>query len=91
MASETEYQYDHDMYSSLNSSRTSTPSIPENFHSVCQKRKLMEQELETYTDSIDHTQVLIKNLERQGLQNHPIYINHCTMIQGLHQQRERIS
>ncbi|GFS95384.1 hypothetical protein NPIL_598801 [Nephila pilipes] len=67
MASETEYQPDHDMYSSPNSSRASTPSIPENFHSACQQRKLFEQELKTYTDSIDHTQVHVKNLERRGL------------------------
>ncbi|GFT08455.1 hypothetical protein NPIL_204591 [Nephila pilipes] len=91
MASEIEYQPDHDMYSSPNSSRVSTPSIPENFHSICQQRKLIEQELKTYTDSKDHTQVLIKNLEIQGLQNYPIYTNHCAMIQGLLQQRLRLS
>ncbi|GFT57695.1 hypothetical protein NPIL_519111, partial [Nephila pilipes] len=63
MESENESLPDHDMSSNPSSSRASTPFIPEHFHSVCRRRKLIEQELKTYTDSIDHTEILIKNLE----------------------------
>ncbi|GFT28248.1 hypothetical protein NPIL_101451 [Nephila pilipes] len=59
MESENESLHDHDMSSNTSSSRASTPSIPEHFHSACQRRKLIEQELKTYTDSIDHTEILM--------------------------------
>ncbi|GFS60346.1 hypothetical protein NPIL_536441, partial [Nephila pilipes] len=91
MESENESLQDHDMSSNASSSRASTPSIPEHFHSACLRRKLIEQELKTYTDSIDHTEILMKNLERQGLLDHPIYTNHRTMIHGLRRQRDRLS
>ncbi|GFS67915.1 hypothetical protein NPIL_339871 [Nephila pilipes] len=91
MESENESLHDHDMSSNASSSRASTPSIPEHFHSACQRRKLIEQELKTYTDSIDHTEILMKNLERQGLLDHPIYTNHRTMIHGLRRQRDLLS
>ncbi|GFU00455.1 hypothetical protein NPIL_395111 [Nephila pilipes] len=87
MESENESLQDHVMSSNASSSRASTPSIPEHFHSACLRRKLIEQELKTYTDSIDHTEILMKNLERQGLLDHPIYTNHRTMIHGLRRQR----
>ncbi|GFT99884.1 hypothetical protein NPIL_663901 [Nephila pilipes] len=77
MESDLESLPDQDMSSHSSSSRASTPT---HFHSSCQRKKLIELELKTYTDSIDHTQILIKNLERQGLQNHPIYTNNCKMI-----------
>ncbi|GFT89315.1 hypothetical protein NPIL_147761, partial [Nephila pilipes] len=82
---------EQDMSSHSSSSRASTPTQPESFHSTCQRKKLIELELKTYTDSIDHTQILIKNLELQGLQNHPIYTNNCKMIQGLIHQRELLT
>ncbi|GFT08582.1 hypothetical protein NPIL_1201 [Nephila pilipes] len=91
MESDLESLPDQDMSSNSSSSRASTPTQPENFYSTCQKKKLIELELKTYTDSIDHTQILIKNLERQGLQNHPIYTNNCKMIQGLIHQRELLT
>ncbi|GFU14839.1 hypothetical protein NPIL_309351 [Nephila pilipes] len=91
MESDLESLPDQDMSSHSSSSRASTPTQPENFYSTCQKKKLIELELKTYTDSIDHTQILIKNLERQGLQNHPIYTNNCKMIQGLIHQRELLT
>ncbi|GFT77985.1 hypothetical protein NPIL_302581, partial [Nephila pilipes] len=91
MESENESLQDHDMSSNASSSRASTPSIPEHFHSACLRRKLIEQELKTYTDSIDHTEILMKNLERQGLLDHPIYTNHRTMIHGLRRQRDLLS
>ncbi|GFU54366.1 hypothetical protein NPIL_471001 [Nephila pilipes] len=91
MESENESLSDQDMSSNPSSSRASTRSIHEHFHSVCQRRKLIEQELKTYTDSIDQTEILMKNLERQGLQDHPIYTNHRTMIHGLRRQRDLLS
>ncbi|GFT33599.1 hypothetical protein NPIL_17971, partial [Nephila pilipes] len=91
MESENESLQDQDMSSNASSSRASTPSIPEHFHSACLRRKLIEQELKTYTDSIDHTEILMKNLERQGLLDHPIYTNHRTMIHGLRRQRDLLS
>ncbi|GFS74653.1 hypothetical protein NPIL_114841, partial [Nephila pilipes] len=91
MESENESLQDHDMSSNASSSRASTPSIPEYFHSACQRRKLIEQELKTYSDSIDHTEILMKNLERQGLLDHPIYTNHRTMLHGLTRQRDLLS
>ncbi|GFU38648.1 hypothetical protein NPIL_651221, partial [Nephila pilipes] len=91
MESDLESLPDQDMSSHSSSSRASTPTQPENYYSTCQKKKLIELELKTYTDSIDHTQILIKNLERQGLQNHPIYTNNCKMIQGLIHQRELLT
>ncbi|GFS72861.1 hypothetical protein NPIL_3801 [Nephila pilipes] len=75
MDSEYDNLIDHEMYLSPNSSRASTPSIPDNTHENCQKRKHLEKELETYTDSISHNEILLKNLERQGLQNYAIYVN----------------
>ncbi|GFU00031.1 hypothetical protein NPIL_23481 [Nephila pilipes] len=61
-----------EMISSANSSRASTPTPREDLHSSCILRKQIETELKTYTDSIDHCQTLIRNLERQGLFDHPI-------------------
>ncbi|GFT70645.1 hypothetical protein NPIL_657521 [Nephila pilipes] len=88
MESDLESLPDQDMSSHSSSSRASTPT---HFHSTRQRKNLVELELKTYTDSIDHTQILIKNLERQGLQNHPIYTNNCKMIQGLIHQRELLT
>ncbi|GFT73705.1 hypothetical protein NPIL_367421, partial [Nephila pilipes] len=79
------------MISSASSSRASTPTHHEDFHVSCKRKREIEKELKTYTDSIDHCQVLIRNLERQGLVNHPIYSNQCDMIQGLMRQRELLT
>ncbi|GFT54644.1 hypothetical protein NPIL_295311 [Nephila pilipes] len=88
MDSDSESLLDQDMNSSASSSRASTPTHHEDFHVSCKRKREIERELKTYTDSIDHCQVLIRNLERQGLVNHPIYSNQCAMIQGLMRQRE---
>ncbi|GFT73327.1 hypothetical protein NPIL_71261, partial [Nephila pilipes] len=90
MDSEYDNLIDHEMYLSPNSFRASTPYIPDNTHKNCQKRKHLEKELKTYTDSISHNEILLKNLERQGLQNHAIYVNQWTMMQDLLQQQERL-
>ncbi|GFT16278.1 hypothetical protein NPIL_664261 [Nephila pilipes] len=87
MASETDFLSDQYMQSSQSSSRA---SIPETDSSNCLKRKYTEQEMKTYTDSLEHIRILIKNLERQGLQNHAIYMNHCNMIEGLNQQLQQL-
>ncbi|GFS86341.1 hypothetical protein NPIL_151401, partial [Nephila pilipes] len=90
MASEYDNLIDHEMYSSPNSSRASTTSIPNNTHENCQKRKHPEKEFKTYTNSISHNEILHKNLEHQGLQNHAIYVNQWTVMQNLIQQQERL-
>ncbi|GFT45479.1 hypothetical protein NPIL_688301 [Nephila pilipes] len=91
MDSDSESLLDQDMISSASSSRASTPTRHEDFHDSCNRKREIERELKTYTDSIDHCQVLIRNLERQGLVNHPIYSNQCAMIQGLMKQRELLT
>ncbi|GFS89825.1 hypothetical protein NPIL_364241 [Nephila pilipes] len=91
MDSDSESLLDQDMISSASSSRASTPTHHEDFHVSCKRKRGIERELKTYTDSIDHCQVLIRNLERQGLVNHPIYSNQCAMIQGLMKQRELLT
>ncbi|GFS84742.1 hypothetical protein NPIL_104661 [Nephila pilipes] len=91
MDSDSESLLDQDMISSASSSRASTPTHHEDFHVSCNRKREIERELKTYTDSIDHCQVLIRNLERQGLVNHPIYSNQCAMIQGLMKQRELLT
>ncbi|GFU00457.1 hypothetical protein NPIL_395121 [Nephila pilipes] len=91
MDSDSESLLDQDMISSASSSRASTPTHHEDFHVSCKRKREIERELKTYTDSIDHCQVLIRNLERQGLVNHPIYSNLCVMIQGLMKQRELLT
>ncbi|GFT61369.1 hypothetical protein NPIL_204321, partial [Nephila pilipes] len=88
---DSESLLDQDMISSASSSRASTPTHHEDFHVSCKRKREIERELKTYTDSIDHCQVLIRNLERQGLVNHPIYSNQCAMIQGLMKQRELLT
>ncbi|GFS47331.1 hypothetical protein NPIL_418431 [Nephila pilipes] len=88
---DSESLLDQDMISSASSSRASTPTHHEDFHVSCNRKREIERELKTYTDSIDHCQVLIRNLERQGLVNHPIYSNQCAMIQGLMKQRELLT
>ncbi|GFS95525.1 hypothetical protein NPIL_412781 [Nephila pilipes] len=64
---DSESLLDQDMISSASSSRASTPTHHEDFHVSCKRKREIERELKTYTDSIDHCQVLIRNLERQGL------------------------
>ncbi|GFT84782.1 hypothetical protein NPIL_368661 [Nephila pilipes] len=91
MDSDSDSLLDQDMISSASSSRASTPTHHEDFHVSCKRKREIERELKTYTDSIDHCQVLIRNLERQGLVNHPIYSNQCAMIQGLMKQRELLT
>ncbi|GFS59548.1 hypothetical protein NPIL_133031 [Nephila pilipes] len=91
MDSDSESLLDQDMISSASSSRASTPTHHEDFHVSCKRKREIERELKTYTNSIDHCQVLIRNLERQGLLNHPIYSNQCVMIQGLMKQRELLT
>ncbi|GFU62419.1 hypothetical protein NPIL_588631 [Nephila pilipes] len=88
---DSESLLDQDMISSACSSRASTPTHHEDFHVSCKRKRGIERELKTYTDSIDHCQVLIRNLERQGLVNHPIYSNQCAMIQVLMKQRELLT
>ncbi|GFS42819.1 hypothetical protein NPIL_471311 [Nephila pilipes] len=90
MVSEYDNLIDPEMYSSPNSSRASMPSIADNTHENCQKRKHPEKELKTYTASISHNEILLKNLERQGLQNHAIYVNQWTMMQDLIQHERLI-
>ncbi|GFS58619.1 hypothetical protein NPIL_254651 [Nephila pilipes] len=88
---DSESLLDQDMNSSASSSRASAPTHHEDFHASCKRKREIERELKTYTDFIDHCQVLIRNLERQGLINHPIYSNQCAMIQGLMKQRELLT
>ncbi|GFT84505.1 hypothetical protein NPIL_525091 [Nephila pilipes] len=82
---------EQEMISSANSSRASTPTPREDLHSSCILRKQTEKELKTYTDSIHHCQTLIRNLERQGLFDHPIYTTQCAMTQGFMKQREQLT
>ncbi|GFS67896.1 hypothetical protein NPIL_339771 [Nephila pilipes] len=49
------------MNSSASSSRASTPAHQEDFHASCQRKREIELELKTYTDSIDHCQAYLKN------------------------------
>ncbi|GFU01901.1 hypothetical protein NPIL_623431 [Nephila pilipes] len=82
---------EQEMISSANSSRASTPTPREDLHSNCILRKQIEKELKTYTDSIDHCQTPIRNLERQGLFDHPIYTTQCAMTQGFMKEREQLT
>ncbi|GFU61114.1 hypothetical protein NPIL_175261, partial [Nephila pilipes] len=91
MDSDSESLLDQDMNSSASSSRSSPPTHHEDFHVSCKRKREIERELKTYTDSIDHCQVLIRDLKRHGLVNHPIYSNQCAMIQGLMRQRELLT
>ncbi|GFS40596.1 uncharacterized protein NPIL_128481 [Nephila pilipes] len=84
-------RYEQEMISSVNSSKSSTPTPREDLHSSCILRKQIEKELKTYTDSIDHCQTLIRNLERQGFFDHPIYTTQCAMTQGFMKQREQLT
>ncbi|GFU16292.1 hypothetical protein NPIL_200261 [Nephila pilipes] len=88
MDTDSESVIEQDMISSANSSRASTPTPREDIHSSCMRRKEIEKDLKTYTNSIDHCQTLIRNLERQGLFDHPIYTTQCAMTQEFKKQRE---
>ncbi|GFU09666.1 hypothetical protein NPIL_125051 [Nephila pilipes] len=83
MNTDSESITEQEMISSANSSHASTPTPREVLHSSCMRRKQIEKELKTYTDSIDHCQTLIRNLERQGLFDHPIYTTQCAMLKAL--------
>ncbi|GFT10948.1 hypothetical protein NPIL_450901 [Nephila pilipes] len=91
MDTDSESITEQEMISTANSSRASSPTPREDLHSSCMHRKQIEKELKTYTDSIDHCQTLIRNLERQGLFDHPIYTTQCAMTQGFMKQREQLT
>ncbi|GFT71534.1 hypothetical protein NPIL_310871 [Nephila pilipes] len=91
MDTDSESITEQEKISSANLSRASTPTPREDLHSSCMRRKQIEKELKTYTESIDHCQTLIRNLERQGLFDHPIYTTQCAMTQGFMKQREELT